>query len=306
MNISKMKILPSSPAKRKLISPYLVFLLMILLLIAPAFAQDLSAQVEGMASEVKGQKLEGPLGALFGNQRINIHIGLEDESQFIIGLITKDKVVEKLQAGAIEDPTLKIYTDQETITEIQTSRNPGLVLKKAFDDERITYKAVGIYNKIKFKTIFVFVNIIGSLVGDNGNGADDDQDKSVVRKKNIAEETDKETDIDNSETKVAINVSVEASTETEPAAETVRTVQMNNDGFSVEEITIKVGVKVEWKNVRTGSFKTAMIIGTQKCSQVKSRILNAGESYSYTFNEAMVCTIVDGILTTTSMKLTVE
>ena len=296
----------------RMLSFILILLVFIGSFIGSAAAQSLDNQVTAMAQETEGQKLDGPLGTLFGSQRINIHITLEDESQLIIGLITENKVVKKLQAGAIEDPTLKIYTDQQTIADIQTSQNPGLVLKEAFDDERITYKAVGLFNKLKFKTIFVFINIIDNFIDDeNGN---EDKDKDVVKKKSIQKDNENEEtgtgNTENSETEAAINVSVEASaeasTETEPAAETANTVEMSNEGFSVEEITIKVGEKVEWKNVRTGSFKTAMILGTQKCSQVKSQILNFGESYSYTFDKAMTCTIVDGILTTTSMKLTVE
>jgi len=287
---------------------YILILLVFIGSLVSSTAASLDSQVTAMAQETEGQVLDGSLGTLFGNQRINIHITLEDESQFIIGLITEDKVVTKLQAGAVEDPTLKIYTDKKTIAEIQTSQNPGLVLKEAFDDGRITYKAVGLFNKLKFKTIFVFINIIDNFIDDE-NGTED-KDKDVVKKKNIQNDNENEEtgtgNTDNSETEVAINVSVEASTETEPAAETANTVEMNNEGFSVEEITIKVGEKVEWKNVRTGSFKTAMILGTQKCSQVKSQILNAGESFSYTFDKAMTCTIVDGILTTTSMKLIVE
>ncbi len=292
----------------------LILLVFIGSFVGSAAAQSLDSQVTAMAKETEGQVLDGSLGTLFGNQRINIYINLEDESQFIIGLITEDKVVTKLQAGAVEEPTLNIYTDQQTIAEIQSSSTPGMVLKEAFDDGRISYKAIGIFNKLKFKTIFVLVNIIDNFVGKDENGNDDkktDEEKKVV-KKNKLKDTDKEADTDNSETEVAtevaINVSAETSAEasTEPIDETLHTVEMNNEGFGVEEITINAGEKVEWKNVRTGAFKTAMVLGTQKCSQVKSQILNTGESFSYTFDKAMTCTIVDGILTTTSMKLTVE
>ena len=80
----------------------------------------------------------------------------------------------------------------------------------------------------------------------------------------------------------------------------------NDNGFSVSTLSIKVGDTFTWENIRTGTFKTAFVIGTQLCIDAKSGIFNNGETYSYTFNEAMICTVVDGILTTESMKVIVE
>ena len=71
-----------------------------------------------------------------------------------------------------------------------------------------------------------------------------------------------------------------------------------------EVITIKAGDTVIWQNVREKiQFNKGMIIGTQKCSSIKSPIFPPGDSFKWTFSEPMTCVIVDGIYTTQTMKV---
>jgi len=91
-----------------------------------------------------------------------------------------------------------------------------------------------------------------------------------------------------------------------PAAEEqstqLHTITITNDGFKPDTIYIKRGDTVTWVNERT-STKTAMIIGTQNCRNVKrngrNAIIATGESFTYTFatEEFGRCPIVDGIQT---------
>ena len=81
---------------------------------------------------------------------------------------------------------------------------------------------------------------------------------------------------------------------------------MINTGFEVDSINIKVGDTVTWDNVRDGQYNLAMIIGAQQCTKIKSKIYKTGESFSYTFDKAETCIIVDGIMTTQTMKVIVE
>lgn len=72
-------------------------------------------------------------------------------------------------------------------------------------------------------------------------------------------------------------------------------------------LAIKAGDTVIWQNVREAvQFNKAMIIGTQKCSKIKSQIFSPGEIFKWTFTEPMTCLIVDGIYTTQTMKIVVE
>lgn len=83
------------------------------------------------------------------------------------------------------------------------------------------------------------------------------------------------------------------------------TIEMNDEGFSTGELTIKAGDTIVWQNVRQGRMKGAMVIGMRECRDAKSGLFNPGESFSWTFKEAGICTIVDGIYTEEEMKIVV-
>ncbi len=92
---------------------------------------------------------------------------------------------------------------------------------------------------------------------------------------------------------------------TEPANKKY-TINVTTDGFDPATLTIKVGDTVEWKNIRTGNLDQVMIIGAQQCTKIKSGVLETDEMFSWTFDKAETCTIVDGITTTQTGKVTVE
>ena len=76
--------------------------------------------------------------------------------------------------------------------------------------------------------------------------------------------------------------------------------------FDPNEITINVGDTVEWENVREGNLHLAMVIGAQKCTIIKSEVLDTGETFSWTFENVETCTVIDAITTTQIMKVHVE
>src|SRR3989344_244474 len=94
--------------------------------------------------------------------------------------------------------------------------------------------------------------------------------------------------------------------EDEEPSVTTHTVKMTADGFSPDKLYIKAGDTVVWENTRSGSINKAMIIGVRECSKVRSGFLKPGESFSWTFDKPMTCTIADGIMTTKESKIFVE
>jgi plastocyanin len=125
---------------------------------------------------------------------------------------------------------------------------------------------------------------------------------------NETSSNDQEEGDDNSnqkETEVESETEVEVEVEEEFEGET-HTVLLENKGFNPSSLTIKVGDKVKWKVSRTGNFKNGMILGTQNCVGVKSKILNNGEEFEWEFKKAETCTFVDGIITTQVSKVIVE
>ena len=94
--------------------------------------------------------------------------------------------------------------------------------------------------------------------------------------------------------------------ETEEPQIITHTVKMTADGFSPDKLYIKAGDTVLWKNTRYGTINKAMIIGVRECSKVRSGFLKSGESFSWTFDTPMTCTLADGIMTTKESKIFVE
>ena len=94
--------------------------------------------------------------------------------------------------------------------------------------------------------------------------------------------------------------------ETEEPKSATHTVKMTAEGFSPDKLYIKAGDTVVWKNTRYGTINKAMIIGVRECSKVRSGFLKSGESFSWTFDTPITCTLADGIMTTKESKIFVE
>jgi plastocyanin len=75
----------------------------------------------------------------------------------------------------------------------------------------------------------------------------------------------------------------------------VHRIKITEDGFEPEELTINVGDKVIWQNVRDGRLKKALVLGSRQCINIKSNSLETGDTFEWTFNQAEKCIFVDAI-----------
>lgn len=280
-----------------------VFILSLLLPLALAeLPVDFSAinqeQVDLLAEEYQNVEMPGSLGKLFGNVRINTYLALNNGQQLVLGIATENKMLSTVQLQEIDNPSLRIDVTEATLREILESQNPLPLLKKALDDGKIKYTGVGFKNKLKFGGLAAFLTIAGWF-------------------------TSEETSEDNGMTFAAVavlppapeiapepaeppNTTLPAEPEPLPAVKDHPVVELIDGGFSVAELTIKVGDTVEWKNTRTGRYKQAMVIGMQQCAKLRSSMFLSGQSYNWTFNEKMVCIVADGIYTKQTMKVIVK
>ncbi len=138
----------------------MVFAAVFLIMLSSVIAGSGFVQAWGESlKELEGQTLPGALGTLFGNEQINFHIQLEDGGEAVIGLVVENKIVKSVSSSGVAEPTLNVYTSEATITEIVNSASPPNALLNALKEEKITYKAVGFFNKIKFAFLSVFSNI---------------------------------------------------------------------------------------------------------------------------------------------------
>lgn len=93
--------------------------------------------------------------------------------------------------------------------------------------------------------------------------------------------------------------------ETESTSQT-HIIEITADGFSPDTLTINAGDIVEWKNVRSGKLKQAMVIGNSPCSNIRSNMLMPGESFSWTFNDPVKCKFVEAITIVYIGEITVK
>ena len=302
----------------------LAYLTLLILLISTVSALNLSDAINVAASDLQGQQLPKPLGFLFSDEQINFHIALDDGNELVFGLITEKGQVKSLSSTAVPEPSLNVYSDEATIKELLGSDNPSQLLKKALDEKKVTYKAVGFVNKIKFAFLSGFSSIVSLFSGNeeeiNNNNevmedsaeetneeSNDDEagnDSDVEDFKELPEEqNDLESEEELDDNTLTGNVAAEISEEPKEPQQKTHVIYMDNSGFNPTRLVIGVGDKVVWENTRTGSIKNAMVIGVRSCRDVKSGLFYPGETYEWTFEDAGECIIVDGIMTTQTTKI---
>lgn len=291
-----------------------IIIFSLILVIMFSFSVIGANNIDSLTNELKGKEIPAPLGTLFGDERINLHFDLENGEELILGLVTEDDKFKSLEVGELEEPSLNVYTTEAIIKEIENSNNPPLTLKTALEEGTITYKAVGFFNKIKFAVLSVVIKFLD----DEANEVSDKEEESDFEEPSVEETTEKEPveeqtvegeDEEGEEKEEEGEEIAEVAEEPvveEPSGPKTHIVKLIEGGFENSSITITVGDTIEWHNVRTGNTKKAMIIGAQQCIKIKSGIFELGDYYSWTFDKAETCTIVDGIYTTAIMKVIVE
>ena len=293
----------------------LLLLLGIILLLpivsAEQKAVDVEAEIMKIQSQLIGLELTGPIGTLFGDEKINVNLKSASGDELVVGIITEEKKVKAVNLNAVVDPSLEVYTEMKTMAVILVSEKPLLQLQKALSEKKVTYKAVGLWHKLKFAFLDTFVNLLKDVdvttipeedvtVVEGSAAPEKAKDTPAADvSSNSGSADDEKKDTDSSLTGAVVAPSL--------PEQVVHVVEMSSLGFSPEILTINAGDKVVWKNVRSsGSVRNAMIIGTQKCQRVRSPGFGNGESFEWTFSEPVKCTFVDGFMTTKSSRIVVN
>ena len=141
-------------------------------------------------------------------------------------------------------------------------------------------------------------NLLKTVISELESGMTDFEIPEEVEEEPVVEE-------------VSLDESKEEDSEEEEVEEAIvfeegNVVNLINGGFDKEMINVKINETVEFKNIRSGRFEIALIIGNRECRHVKSKIFRTGESFNATFTEPMTCWISDGIFTTQAMRVVVS
>lgn len=263
-----------------------VILVFVLVMLLPsAIALNLTQQVELVKELAQGKELHGPLGVMFGDQRVNVYV---IGQVGVMGVVTKDKKLRSISTEPTIVPTGELWLTQETMQIILTASHPLNTSERAWKAGFLTYKPQGAWQRIRFWLLSFF------------SGFGERNDDAVNK----------------------VNWSVEllpyGHGKYQPLPEllplpgqvaVMYVVELTDDGFSTRELNLKVGDTLQWKNTRQGRFgryTDAFIIGGWDCPTIKSEILHPEDTFTHTFTEPGRCTITDGIYTRESMFISIE
>lgn len=94
-------------------------------------------------------KVPGFIKTMFGNERINAALTLENGSIESFGIITKKGKVVSIQKGFIDNPSLFVKTDETTINRFLESSNQVAYIRNALNTKAIDFQANNIKTKVK-------------------------------------------------------------------------------------------------------------------------------------------------------------
>ncbi len=114
------------------------------------------------------EKMPGFVRMLGGNERIALEIALENGSVLNIGVVTSEGRITEFSKGELEDPTLRVWTDEATVNSIITSDDPAGSAFYALKRGHIRYSGVGTIKKLRIAGVKVVMRIyrIAEVIGD--------------------------------------------------------------------------------------------------------------------------------------------
>ena len=293
-------------------------------------------------NHLEGQSIPSPVNKFVKSEQINVHVFTSTGAEEVIGINILEGKVDSVTEETLPDPNLDLYLTEELLIDLTTGSNPLTTMKEAYNNGDLSYQAHGLWGKIKYLLVKSALKL-DFLIDENVPPVIDESEvvEEVVEEVEDAveevieeveeeieevveevteEEATEEVTEEVTEEEPAETETTEETTEEETEAEaeeveeeiveettTLHTVEITEDGFEPNQLTISVGDTVEWVNVRvSNTLNKAMVIGTQKCSEAQSDIFETDETFEWTFSEAERCIFVDGITTTQIVTITIE
>ncbi len=139
----------------------LVLLAVAALFTAPALAQEIPVNQENLDYAQKQfnnntDQLPGVAKSLIGDQRINVYLN-NSGTQEEIGIVMDGTEIDTTDTSRVENATLEVWVQSETIEEIATSQTPAEDLRQKINSGEIRYEVKGFVNQIKFGVLEMFL-----------------------------------------------------------------------------------------------------------------------------------------------------
>ncbi len=114
----------------------------------PQLKNDLNANLD---------KLPGFARSLIGNDKINLHFTRESGDVLEIYAELKGGKIEILDKGSLDKADIDIYANEKDINDITSSDNAKKTVKEKLNSDAISYKAKGLFRKMKLKLVKTFL-----------------------------------------------------------------------------------------------------------------------------------------------------
>lgn len=145
----------------------LAFLMVLLFAVGSATAvkvpdsqglQDIKKEYNRQSDEVPGF-----VGNIVGGERVNIRLET-DSGNKTVGVSFEGVEISEIKRDGFENPTLRVWSDEKTVSTIMDSDNKYETLQKKLNENEIHYKATTVGSGIKV-VIFDTLRGIADLVG---------------------------------------------------------------------------------------------------------------------------------------------
>jgi len=99
---------------------------------------------------------------LIEDESVNAHIDMDNGETLDFKLVIENAVIQNVDSGEFEEPTMLLYSDEATVMDIVTAGYPTQEFISAFGDGRIRVTHMDFFKGIVF-TFASFFMQIGSL-----------------------------------------------------------------------------------------------------------------------------------------------
>jgi hypothetical protein len=110
-------------------------------------------------------KVPGVARSQVSGQRIDLRIETPDGERRFAVTTRDDGRIASWEDGAIDDPTLRVETDESTLCDIATSDDPAAAFSDAYDSGAIEVSGVGPVNAVKVTVMKIGVGVGRFLSG---------------------------------------------------------------------------------------------------------------------------------------------
>jgi hypothetical protein len=111
----------------------------------------------------QSDKVPGFVGDIVGGERVNFRVESGDEN-ITVGVAFEGVNISELERGGLENPTLKAWTDNETVTAVMESEDKYSTLQEKLNENEINYEATTVGSSIKvviFETLRGIADFLG-------------------------------------------------------------------------------------------------------------------------------------------------